>query len=85
MAIIGVKYVRTRASASGSTCASTRMRRRCKIDLDQSVPGGRQLPYPAVIFGRKLRIFLARFYRAAICTGANMAPIRSAVRAAGAR
>jgi len=34
-----------------------------KIDLDQSVPGGWYLPHPSVIFGRRLRIFLARFYR----------------------
>src|ERR1700741_3424549 len=34
-----------------------------KINLDQSVPGGRQLPHPSVIFGRRPRIVLAPSYR----------------------
>jgi hypothetical protein len=32
-----------------------------KLDLNQSVPGGRYLPHPSVIFGRRLRIFFDRF------------------------
>ena len=34
-----------------------------KINLDQFVPGGRQLPNLSVIFGPRPRIFLAPFYR----------------------
>jgi hypothetical protein len=32
-----------------------------RIDLNQSVPGGRYQPHPSVIFGRRLRILFDRF------------------------